>query len=66
MPWTRDIVRNASEVIVEYRHSKLAENGPPPARLEQYGNTFRLVDGDWYQSSVFAFALYQRDNAGQR
>lgn len=62
MPWTRAMVREASEVIVEYRRSKLAESGPPPAQLVQYGSTFRLIDPQVYQQSDFAFAKYVREN----
>jgi hypothetical protein len=63
MPWTRAMVRQASEVIVEYRRSKLAESGPPPAQLVQYGSTFRLVDPQVFQQSDFAFAKYVRENS---
>ena len=62
MPWTPAMVRQASEVIVEYRRSKLAESGPPPAQLVQYGSTFRLVDPKMYEQSQFAFAKYVREN----
>jgi len=63
MPWTPAMVRQASEVIVEYRRSKLAESGPPPTQLVQYGSTFRLVDPQVYQQSDFAFAKYVRENS---
>ena len=62
MPWTRAMVRQANEVIVEYRRSKLAQSGPPPAQLVQYGSTFRLVDPKVYEQSEFAFAKYVREN----
>jgi hypothetical protein len=63
MPWTPAMVRQASEVLVEYRRSKLAESGPPPAQLVQYGSTFRLVDASVYEQSEFAFAKYVRENS---
>ncbi|HEV8429104.1 MAG TPA: hypothetical protein VGQ41_14480 [Pyrinomonadaceae bacterium] len=62
MPWTRDMVRQADQVIVEYRRSRLAEAGQPPLRLSSYGTSLRLVEPRWLESAGFAFALYVRDD----
>lgn len=57
-PWTRELVRHANQVIVEY--GRRAEGGPvvPPERLNQYGASLRLVDAEWYKNELYSFALY--------
>ncbi|PYS52202.1 MAG: hypothetical protein DMF68_02355 [Acidobacteria bacterium] len=62
MPWTRDMVRRADHLIVEYRSSKLGEGDGPPQHLNQYGNSLRLADAKWYENGEFAFALYVRED----
>ncbi|HKR02339.1 MAG TPA: hypothetical protein VJT09_16805 [Pyrinomonadaceae bacterium] len=62
-PWTPELVRQASEVIVEYRHTyRLGDQGSPPERLNQYGNSLRLVDPQWYRNGEYAFALYANES----
>lgn len=58
IPWTRELVRRAGQVIVEYR--RIHSGGPivPPERLNQYGASLRLVDPKWYENDLYAFALY--------
>jgi hypothetical protein len=58
MPWTRELVRRAGQVIVEYR--RIHSGGPvvPPERLNQYGSSLRLVNPKWYENDLYAFALY--------
>lgn len=58
MPWTRELVRRANQVVVEYKRK--ASGGPivPPERLNQYGSSLRLVDPKWYENDLYAFALY--------
>lgn len=58
MPWTPEMLRDAKQVIVEYRRSKVAISGAAPTLLTQYGNTLRLVDSQWYVNGKYAFALY--------
>jgi hypothetical protein len=41
MPWTRAMLANAREVLLEYRHSALTTSGVPPVSINQYGNTGR-------------------------
>ena len=62
MPWTRDMVRLADQVVVEYRRSGLIEADQPPQHLSQYGNSLRLAEPKWYENGDFAFALYVRDD----
>jgi hypothetical protein len=58
MPWTVAMLADSREVILEYRHSSLNTSGVPPATINQYGNTFRLVDPNFYSNENFSFALY--------
>jgi hypothetical protein len=62
MPWTREMVRQADRVVVEYRHSRLGEAGHPPQHLSQYGNSLRLAEPNWYENGDYSFALYIKDN----
>jgi hypothetical protein len=62
-PWTRELVRRADQVIVEYRHTyKSGDAGAPPERLNQYGSSLRLVDPAWYKNGEYAFALYVNES----
>jgi hypothetical protein len=58
MPWTRELVRRATQVIVEYRRKDSGGPVVPPERLNQYGASLRLVDPKWYENDLYAFALY--------
>jgi len=60
-PWSREELREAKQVIVEYRHSKLGSGESPPQFLVQYGNSLRLVDPRWYENQEYAFALYANE-----
>jgi hypothetical protein len=62
MPWTPEMVRQANQVVVEYRFSRLEEAGQPPQRLSAYGSSLRLAEPKWYDAGDFAFALYVRDD----
>jgi|ERR1044071_189000 hypothetical protein len=66
MPWTRELVRRANQVIVEYR--RVHSGGPvvPPERLNQYGSSLRLVDPKWYENDLYAFALYVNETQERR
>jgi hypothetical protein len=58
-PWTPEKLKQADTVVVEYRHSKLGgTEGPPPAQLQQYGYSMRLIDPKWYENGDYTFALY--------
>lgn len=61
MPWTPAMLRDAKQVVVEYRRSGLASSNPVPPLLTQYGVTLRLVDPKWYANEKYAFALYLVD-----
>lgn len=65
MPWTRDMVRTANELVLHYPGSKLEESAQPPERLSQYGARFSVVESRWYDNGVFAFARYVKDNAAE-
>ena len=58
MPWTPAMLADAKQVVLEYRHSTLATSGAAPTTINQYGNTFRLVDPNFYANESYAFALY--------
>jgi hypothetical protein len=61
MPWAITTLHGASEVIVEYKHSRVGDAEPPPERLFQYSESLRLVDPKWYENSEYAFARYMRE-----
>lgn len=61
MPWTLAMLPDAKEVVLEYRHSSLATSGVAPVTINQYGNTFRLVDPNFYTNENFSFALYVKE-----
>lgn len=61
IPWNREKLREAKQVIVEYRHSKLGSAESPPQSLVQYGNSLWLVDPKWYENEKYGFALYARE-----
>ena len=61
MPWTRDMVRRADQVVLEYRHSKIVDADHAPETLSQHGASFRLAEPKFYENGVFAFALYVRE-----
>ena len=58
MPWTRETVQNATEVLVQHPGSKSEEAGQPAEYLSQYGAQFRLTEPRVYDNGVFAFARY--------
>jgi hypothetical protein len=58
MPWTRELVQRANQVIVEYRRKGEGRPVVPPERLNQYGASLRLVDAEWYKNELYSFALY--------
>jgi hypothetical protein len=60
-PWDREKLREAKQVIVEYRDSKLGSAESPPQFLTQYGNSLRLVDPRWYENEKYAFARYANE-----
>lgn len=62
MPWTREMVRRADHLVVEYRKGKLGEGDEPPQHLNQYGNSLRLADAKWYENGEYAFALYVKED----
>lgn len=64
MPWTKRMLGDKEQVVMEYRHSKPGDYGSPPQHLMQYGNSLRLVEANWYQNGEYVFALYH--NEGRR
>jgi hypothetical protein len=61
-PWTTERLGQVDLAVVEYRHSKLGGTTEgPPAHLQQYGNSLRLIDPKWYENGEYSFALYHND-----
>ena len=58
IPWTPPMLRNAREVVIEYRRNEVMNRGPLPEELWQYGNLLKLKDPHFYQNDRYAFALY--------
>ena len=65
MPWTREMMRTANELVLQYPGIKLEESAQPPERLSQYGARFSVVEPRWYDNGVFAFARYVRNDAAE-
>lgn len=61
MPWVREALKNAGEVVIEYKHTN-AGTANPPELIIQYGVRLRLVDPHWYENSKYGFARYVRDD----
>jgi hypothetical protein len=57
-PWTPEKLKQVDTVVVEYRRSKLGGTEGPPAQLQQYGYSLRLIDPKWYEKGEYTFALY--------
>jgi hypothetical protein len=57
-PWTPEKLKQVDTVVVEYRRSKLGGTEGPPAQLQQYGYSLRLIDPKWYEDGEHTFALY--------
>ena len=62
MPWTRDMVRGADQVVVQQSGTKLE----PPEHFYLYGGWFRLAESSWYEDEDFAFARYVADTGQAR
>lgn len=58
MPWIREALKNASEVVIEYKHTNAGT--VPPGRIIQYGVRLQQVDAHWYENSKYGFARYVR------
>ena len=58
IPWTPPMLRNAREVVIEYRHNEVMNRSALPEELWQYGNLLKLKDPQFYQDGKYAFALY--------
>lgn len=58
IPWTKAMLRNAREAVIEYRHNEVMNRGPLPAELVEYGNVLKLKDPQFYQDGEYSFALY--------
>jgi hypothetical protein len=62
MPWARNALHHATEVIVEYKSTtKEGDEHTPPERLTQYGDDLRLVNPKWYENDEYAFARYVKE-----
>ena len=66
MPWTRELVRKADEVIVAFRRDEPEAPVFPGERLQQYGSSLRLVDPKWYEDPWYTFALYVNEAQSSR
>ena len=61
MPWTKDILAKATQVLIEYRRSGLEIDGQPPSRVNAYGNSFRLIQPKVFEHGDFVFGWYARE-----
>jgi len=62
IPWTKAMLLNAREAVIEYRHNEVMNRGPLPAELVQYGNVLKLKDPQFYQDGEYWFALYTNEH----
>jgi hypothetical protein len=53
-PWTPGMLRTGTLAVLEYGDGHF----PVPQTLVQYGKTFNLIEGKWYENGRYAFALY--------
>jgi hypothetical protein len=58
LPWTPPMLRDASQVVIEYRNNDVMKRSTP-AELWQYGNLLKLKDPQFYQNDKYSFALYE-------
>jgi hypothetical protein len=58
IPWTPPMLRNAREVVIEYRLNEVMNRSALPAELVEYGNVLKLKDPQLYQNDTYSFALY--------
>ena len=59
IPWTIAMLRDAQQVVIEYRSSGLvAKDSLPPNELRQHGNLLKLQEAHFYENGPYAFALY--------
>jgi hypothetical protein len=59
IPWTTAILRDAQQVVIEYRNSGLVpKDSLPPNELSQHGNLLKLQEAHFYENGPYAFALY--------
>ena len=65
IPWTQAMLRNAREVVIEYRNNDVLDRGPLPVEFMQYGNLLKLKDPQFYQNGKYAFALYINERPQQ-
>ena len=58
-PWTREILHDSKQVVLEYRKTGVVpEDSMPPNELRQYGDLLKLQDARFYENGPYAFALY--------
>jgi len=62
IPWTPAMLRDAKDVVIEYRLNEVMNRSALPAELTQYGNILKLKDPQFYQNSKYSFALYQNEH----
>ena len=65
IPWTPPMLRNAREVVIEYRQNEILNRGALPVELTQYGNVLKLKDPQFYQNGKYSFALYINERPQQ-
>lgn len=62
IPWTPEMLRDAKDVVIEYRHNDVMNRGTLPEELWQYGKLLKLKDPQFYQNSSYSFALYLNEH----
>jgi hypothetical protein len=62
IPWTPPMLRNARDVVIEYRHNEVMNRSALPQEIWEYGNLLKLKDPQFYQNEKYAFALYVNEH----
>ena len=64
IPWTRAMLHDSKQVVMEYRKSGIVPEGSlPPNELRQYGDLLKLQDAHFYENGPYAFALYVNEGS---
>ncbi|HET9710572.1 MAG TPA: hypothetical protein VFP64_01780, partial [Pyrinomonadaceae bacterium] len=64
IPWTRAMLHDSKQVVMEYRKSSVVpEDSLPPNELRQYGDLLKLQDAHFYENGPYAFALYVNEGS---
>jgi hypothetical protein len=61
-PWTREVLRQAKQVVVAFTRPAPEAEVVPPRTLRQFGRTLSLLEPSWYENRGYAFSLYANDS----